>query len=1259
MCVGQNGTERNIRKGCFQLPKSFGTRVRVSEGRKSRNSRAESRARNKNQQLSTNKQRCFLRALGGWPKMSANVRAGKRSFFERAGLEAYPTVAGNVRFCHAWEKIVSSPGRPTDRGRLLQPPQSNRFADLSFWVMWAKYPFVRYDCYKLPELSSLATLMFSLRTWLVLVAFVCPVAADEPEKPKSHFDGLKYRSIGPATGGRTTRACGVPGDPMTYYVASAGGGVWKSVDGGVNFKPIFDDMPDSSIGSIAVAPSDPNVIYVGGGEANIRGNVQAGNGIYKSTDAGKSWKHVWKQVGQIGTMVIHPKNANIAFAAVLGHAFGPNAERGIFRTTDGGKSWEQVLKKDVDTGASDVAIDPNNPRVIFAGLWQTRRKPWDLISGGPGSGLHVSRDGGDNWEQLGPTKDADQDNGLPPGPWGKVCVAIAPSDPNRIYAMIEADKGGLYRTDDGGESWQRVSDNQKLRQRAWYFSTLTVHPTMPDVVYCPQVKMQKSVDGGKTFKVMKGFTHGDHHDWWIDPKDPRRMITAMDGGADISTDAGKSWRGVPLPIAQFYHIACDHSIPYRVMGCMQDMGTACGPSNSLNSAGILLGDWHNVGGGEAGFAVPDPTDPNIIYAGEYGGYISRYDHRTRQSRHVGVYPYIQSGHGAEDLKYRFQWTSPIVISKHDPKTVYHAANVLFKTTNGGQAWDKISGDLTRNDKNKQKWTGGPITGDNTGVEIYGTIFALAESPLNKKVLWAGSDDGLVHVSQDQSYTWKNVTANVPDLPDWGSVWCIEPSPHDEATAYLVVDAHRLDDYRPHVWKTTDFGETWNKITEGLPADEYIRVVREDPKKNGHLYAGSERQVWHSPDSGKTWHALKLNMPTVAITDLVVKDDDLVVGTQGRSIWILDDLTPIRQWNKQIGDKAGHAFPALAATRWSQHGPVSDHQAVANGKNPPTGASITYFLKEKSKKPLSIEVFNEKNERVVRLEGKEKKAVEEEDEDDDAPLKFEIPGDKGMNRFAWDFKHQGAELIPKAIFDAGGAKQGPNVAPGTYTFKIIADGKTYTSKVEVRLDPRVNEPRGVAGLRQTPQKIDVAPRVAGAEEAKNLEKAPWILRRNSLDLVREEAKEQEQFALRIRDDVTRITKAVTEIRLIQKQLKQHKELLEKDANAKAFLKHGTAIAMKLDDLEAKLHNPKAKVLYDVLAQKGGAKLYSQLGGLFGFASSGDGPPTQGMNDLADEWEKELGEHEEVHKTLKNEDLAKLNELARKLNVPMIWIPTPKK
>ncbi|MGE5815897.1 MAG: WD40/YVTN/BNR-like repeat-containing protein, partial [Acidobacteriota bacterium] len=584
-----------------------------------------------------------------------------------------------------------------------------------------------------------------LSIFVVLVCLLFPITPEaqqaQPADQKNDnqpFKGLKYRNIGPAQGGRVSRVAGVPGEPSVYYAATASGGVWKSTDGGITFKPIFDSQPIASIGSIAVAPSDPNIIYVGSGEANIRGNVAPGNGIYKSTDAGKTWTQVWKQEGQIGTMIVHPRNPDIAFAAVLGHAFGPNAERGVYRTKDGGKSWQQVLKKDSDTGASDVAMDPSNPNMVFAGFWQARRKPWDLVSGGPGGGLYVSRDGGDTWKQL-------KGDGLPEGIWGKVGVAVAPSDGSRVYALIEAEKGGLFRSDDGGESWTLATADRALRQRAWYYTTMTVNPMNEDDVWFPQVPLLRTIDGGKTIKYIKGPHHGDYHDAWIDPRNPKRMIVANDGGVDISIDGGETWYAPALPIGQFYHVSADTRVPYRVAGAQQDLGTAQGPSNSLTVDGITAAEWYSVGGGEAGHVVSDSSDPNIVYAGEYLGYLSRYDHRTRQARNVSAYPENASGHGGADFKYRFQWTAPIATSPHDPKVVYHGANVLFKTTDGGQSWTAISPDLTRDDKAKEQWAGGPITGDNTGVETYCTIFAIAESPREKGVIWVGSDDGLVHV----------------------------------------------------------------------------------------------------------------------------------------------------------------------------------------------------------------------------------------------------------------------------------------------------------------------------------------------------------------------------------------------------------------------------------------------------------------------------------------------------------------------------------
>jgi photosystem II stability/assembly factor-like uncharacterized protein len=1063
-------------------------------------------------------------------------------------------------------------------------------------------------------LSSWPKFLLLVGTFLCLAA--TPTLAEEVKGGPPEFKHLKYRSIGPAAGGRVARAAGVPGDPLTYYAATAAGGVWKSRDGGVSWKPIFDEQPISSIGSIAVAPSDPNVVYVGSGEANIRGNVAAGNGIYKSTDAGKTWQHVWKQEGQIGQMIVHPTNPDIAFAAVLGHAFGPNPERGVYRTTDGGKSWQRVLFKDADTGASDVCFDPTNPRILFAGLWQARRRPWEMTSGGPGSGLYVSRDGGDTWKRLGGAGVAKDDlKGLPEGIYGKVTVAVAPSDPRRIYALIEAEKGGLYRSDDGGENWKLVNGNRYVQIRPWYFSSITVDPANADAIWCMNLRLLKSIDGGKTFKQVKGPHHVDHHDLWIDPKNPKRMIDANDGGVDISVNGGESWFAPPLPIAQFYHISTDNRVPYHVAGTMQDLGTASGPSNSLSTGGIALADWYGVGGGETGFTVPDPTDPNVVYAGEYGGYISRFDFRTRQAQNISVYPFNPSGHAAEALKYRFQWTAPILISPHDPKTVYHAANVLFRSTDAGKSWQPISPDLTRNDKSKQKWSGGPITGDNTGAEIYCTIFALAESPKEKGVLWAGSDDGLVHVSRDGGKNWMNVTKNVPGLPEWGTVVCIEPSSFEAGTAYLVVDAHRLDDMKPYLWKTTDYGKTWKSLTSKLPQDIYLHVVREDPKQKGLLYLGTERGVSFSADDGASWRELKLNLPTVAVHDLRVKDNDLVVGTNGRSIWIFDDLTPIRQMTAALAEQEVHLFPVQPAVRWRYHSPVESAHLRAAGDNPPQGAMIHYYLKKKPKDPLTLEILDANGAVINKLSSKEE-ADELAEDDPDAPSeetkKKPLPAEVGVNRAVWDLRHKGAEVIQKAKADAGNPKTGPLAVPGTYTVRLTVDGKALTTTVVVQPDPRVQ--------------------LAAADLA-----------------------EQLTLALAVRDDITRLAQTVHQLRSVKKQLADKKELLKGNGKAEALIKDIEELIGKLDDLEAKLHNPKAQVVYDILAMRGGAKLYSQLSFLFEALKDSDGAPTQGIREQAAERSQELKQYESEWKKLLADDLARINATMRRLDLPGVMVP----
>ena len=1047
------------------------------------------------------------------------------------------------------------------------------------------------------------------RSTTVLLAFLFPMVfvtaalARETEVEKEDT-GVLYRLVGPASGGRTTRVVGIPDDPLSYYLSTAAGGVWKSSNGGLKWESIFDDQPISSVGSVALALKNPNVVYVGTGEANIRGNVGEGNGIYRSLDGGKNWDHVWKAEGQIGTIVVHPGNENIIFAAALGSPFASGSARGVYRSMDGGDNWQRVLFVDNATGASDVAFDEKNPNILFAGMWQTRRKPWVMESGGPGSGLYMSRDGGDNWTQL-------KGKGLPDGIWGKVGVRVAPNESNRVYALIEAENGGLFRSDNGGDSWELINDSAGLRQRAWYYTTLAIDPTNADVVWFPQVSMLKTIDGGRT--VLPAKAGGwDHHDVWIDPTNPNRIAEASDAGVSLSWDGGETWERPPIPLGQFYHLSVDTRTPYRVMGSLQDFGTRAGPSNSLHSEGILLSDWGPVGGGEAGFVVADPEDPNIVYAGEYLGYLSRYDERTGQAPHVGIYPDNGSGHGAEDLRHRFQWTAPIVISPHDSKLVYHASNVLQKTRDGGQSWETISPDLTRNDKSKQKWSGGPITGDNTGVEFYGTIFALSESPVEAGVIWAGSDDGLIHVTRDGGKKWNNVTPN--RAPEWGTVLTIEASRWAVGTAYAVYDAHRLDDETPYVWKTTNFGQSWTSLTRGLDPEVYLKVVREDSRKRGMLFLGTERGVMVSHDDGRNWESLRLNMPTVAIADMVVAGDDLVVGTLGRSAWILDDLTPIREMSSEIAKGPMHLFPPQPAIRWT-YSSAGDGSKSGKTSNPPKGAIITYHLAREPEGEVVLEVLDPRGNVIRRLSSELEPPYIDPDHPDANPeekRKADLEAVGGMNRAAWDLAYEGAKRIPGSTNDAGNVNFGPLVVPGDYRLRLTVAGQSVEQTLTVLPDPRSDAT--IANLGS-----------------------------------------QIKFLIEVRDRLSAITADVEYVRSIRGQLEARHKALFGDPRAARLITLGEVALEKIVNIEKMLYNPNAQVNYDVLAGRdGGAKLYSRSGWLYLTGFDHDGPPTQGMREVNSEQLALYQQSKDELQRLVDGDLRQLNDLAEELGAKYLTI-----
>jgi photosystem II stability/assembly factor-like uncharacterized protein len=1035
----------------------------------------------------------------------------------------------------------------------------------------------------------------------ILCALVVPfVFAAEQQVDPSTYGGLKWRLVGPFRGGRVITVAGVLSQPNTYYFGAVGGGVWKTLDGGNTWDPLFEKQPVSSIGAIAVSDSDPNVIYAGSGEACIRGNISYGDGVYKSTDAGKTWANVGLgDTRHIGDVIIHPTDPNTVYVAALGHTYGPNTERGVFRTRDGGKNWEKVLYLDDRTGAIEIVFDPNNPHVLFASMWEGWRTPWTLNSGGAKDGLYRSSDEGTTWKRI-------EGNGMPEGPLGRIGVSVSGGDSNVVYALVEAKKGGLYRSNDGGEHWALINPDHRFRQRAWYFTHLWADPKNVETVYIANTGLYRSSDGGKTFQRLQA-PHGDHHALWIDPNNTSRMINGNDGGATVSVDGGKNWTTQNnQPTAQFYHVAADNDFLYQVYGSQQD-NSSVSIATRTDHGYIGPGDFMPVGGGESGFVVPDPRNSNIVYADDEGPFFTRFDRATGQAQSIQEWPEDISGHSAGVQKYRYTWTMPIIISSHNPDVIYHASQYVFRSNDAGNTWREISPDLTRNDKTKQQDSGGPITKDQYSVEYYDVVFALAESPKQADVLWAGTDDGLVQLTRDGGKNWSNVTPK--EVPQWSAISLIDASAFDPAIAYVAVDAHRLDDFHPYIYKTGDFGKTWSKIVGGLPDNSYVHAVREDPARKGLLYAGTETGVWVSFNDGAHWQPLQLNLPNTPIHDLIVHNDDLIVATHGRSFWVLDDVGPLRQLTPAVSSEPAHLFAPSTAIRTRVGHRERRRYAIA--ENPPQGAMVYYWLKEKPKEPIKFEVLDDQGKTLRTVSSAVKKEAEETTEFDEDPEITHIPAEAGLNLFVWDFRGQMPMKIPKAIYD-NGKPTGPLVLPGKYQVRLTVGGKSYAESIEIKMDPRV---------------------------------------KTSADDLRK------QFDLlsKLRDTEEEMNEAILAIRDLNNQL----QALEKRLGS---VKESKAVAGQCSEMRKKIRAIEEELIQvDATAQEDEAnyptKLNSKLGYLGGVADSADTAPTRAELEVFAELDKQLQAELTKWREVLSKDLPALNDSMRKQDIAVVgtWRP----
>ena len=1026
---------------------------------------------------------------------------------------------------------------------------------------------------------------------IVFLFFFVDIKAQRKNKSISQsinyeIPNLNWRSIGPYRGGRASSVTGVSNSDNTYYFGATGGGIWKTTDSGQNWRNISDGFFGGSIGAISASESDPNILYVGTGEKTVRGNVSPGyGGFWKSDDAGETWKKMNLDIDQVqvGRIAIHPKNPDIVYIAIIGDLFKDSSKRGVYKSIDGGKSWRQVLFSNERSGAVDISIDKNNPRIIFASTWNIRRTPYSLESGGEGSGLWKSTDGGETWKNIS------DNEGLPSGIWGISGVSVSPVNSKKVFALIENKEGGLFRSDDGGSSWKKVNEDRNLRQRAWYYTRVYADTQNENRVYVMNVSFWRSEDGGKSFDRYRT-PHGDHHDLWIDPENNKRLIVADDGGAQVSSDDANNWSTyMNQPTAQYYRVATDNSFPYNILVAQQDNSTQRVP-HRVNSGGISERDWERSAGGESAHLAAKPDNPDVVYGGSYGGYLTRLDHSTGEVRSVNVWPNNPMGHGAEDMKFRFQWNFPIFFSPHDPNKLYTTSNRFHVTYNEGEKWEVFSPDLTRNEKEKLGPSGGPITKDNTAVEYYATIFAACESPYEKDLLWAASDDGLIHLSRDGGKNWEDVTPdNSPKYLMWNSV---EPDPFVKGGLYAAGTLYKTGDFQPYMYKTKDYGKTWEKITNGIPNNHFTRVLRADPNKEKLLYAGTESGMYISFDDGISWNSFQLNLPLVPITDLTIKNNNLIAATQGRSLWLIDDLTPLHQLNKEVNNASMKLFKPIDSYRMGSPGRGTPRNA---GKNHHNGVEVFFNIDDK--------ILDENTSVTLEFLDNEKKLIKKYDNQSDENA-LDINSEK--NSFVWNMRYDDAKGFDGLIMWAASLR-GPIASPGQYYVKLTVNEKSEEQSFNILKDPRSN----------------------------------------STD---EDLKEQFDFLLSVRDKVSDIHQTIIDIRSSRSQLI---DLKSKISDKYPDMENSISdVISRITLIEEKLYQTKNRSGQDPLNFP--IRLNNKLAHLTSVASVGNFKPTDQMYNVRDELIGLIDKELKMWEDIKENDLVKLNSTILENNIQLITI-----